>query len=170
MMEFVKSDSMEKCFAEYPMRLYCVNEESDFSMFRTELKELFKVMQYRKDKKELQKFFIENEEYQHLNEETVGAIAIVLNEPEIWRNREMYKSVLGEEEEEYNMCQAMKEWREEERGAERAESVLELLEELGVVPENIKYKIIREADLVTLSKWNKLLIKVDSVEVFISKM
>lgn len=124
MMKFDKADPMEEYFADYPMRLYCVNEEHDFSMFHTELKALFHVMQYRRDKKKLLQVVEEYGEYRHLSEDTLEAIATVMDEPAIWKNRDRYRNE-QDKEEEYNMCQAWKELLEDERNAGRAEGKAE---------------------------------------------
>lgn len=113
---------------DYSMRLYCVTENSDFSMFKTELKELFTVMQHRKNKKQLQKILEENEAYKHLSGETADAIAAVVDLPLAWRNKEMYRNN-QEEKEGYNMCQALREWAEDERNAGRTEGIKEGIKE-----------------------------------------
>ena len=48
----------------------------------------------------------------------------------------------------------------------KAESILELLEELGPVPEELRKKIMDERDLNTLKGWLKLAAKTSSVENF----
>ena len=60
--------------------------------------------------------------------------------------------------------------RREGRKEGRTESILELLEELGNVPEVIKQKITDESDLSILSKWLKLAAKADSIEMFVQEM
>lgn len=46
--------------------------------------------------------------------DTVEAMSIMLHMPEIWDNRENFMRI-NEEREEYDMCQGMREWLEEER-------------------------------------------------------
>ena len=53
-----------------------------------------------------------------------------------------------------------------ERQAGKAESIIELLEELGPVPEELRKKIMKERDAETLKGWLKLAAKVASVEDF----
>ena len=48
----------------------------------------------------------------------------------------------------------------------KAESVIELLEELGPVPEELRKKIMKERDAETLKGWLKLAAKAASVEDF----
>jgi len=48
--------------------------------------------------------------------------------------------------------------------------LLEMLEECGTVPENLKEKILGETDMKTLAFWTRLAAKVESVEEFQEKM
>lgn len=52
----------------------------------------------------------------------------------------------------------------------KIESVFELLEELGLIPIEIKEMISAETNLEQIKKWHKLAAKVDSIEEFIEKM
>ena len=54
--------------------------------------------------------------------------------------------------------------------AGKAESVLELLEDIGTIPEKIREKITGETDPETLKKWHKLAAKSESIDEFVSKM
>ena len=48
--------------------------------------------------------------------------------------------------------------------------ILDLLEELGKIPEELRNKIMGEKDLETLKKWHKLAAKAESMEEFLEKM
>lgn len=48
----------------------------------------------------------------------------------------------------------------------RASAIIELLEELGTVPDDIRDKIMKETDLDILKKWNKAAARADSVAQF----
>ena len=52
----------------------------------------------------------------------------------------------------------------------KAESILELLEESGTVPEELKSRIMKERDSDKLGKWLKAAARTQSIEDFISKM
>ncbi len=56
------------------------------------------------------------------------------------------------------------------RLAGRAESILELLEDCGAVPESLKEQIGEQKDIGVLTRWHKLSAKVDSVEQFMEQM
>ncbi|MBQ8558757.1 MAG: Rpn family recombination-promoting nuclease/putative transposase [Tyzzerella sp.] len=54
----------------------------------------------------------------------------------------------------------------DERMEERSQMIIELLEELGAVPENLQMKIMQEKNSDTLRKWCRLAAKAESVEQF----
>lgn len=72
------------------------------------------------------------------------------------------------------MCSISEEFREEgkQEGRQEAkqESILELLEDLGSIPDEITNKINTECDLKTLSHWLKLAAKSKSIEEFANKI
>ena len=113
MMEFGENESLQKCFADYSMRLFCVNEQSDFQEFHTELRELFQAMSYRKDKEKFLSL-AKDERYAHLTEETWEAIRIMTGQ-EYFKNshKTTYKIMKENGEERYDMCQALQELRED---------------------------------------------------------
>lgn len=52
----------------------------------------------------------------------------------------------------------------------KAENILELLEDLGEIPESTKDKIMKETDFDTLKKWHKLAAKAESIAAFEEEM
>ena len=52
----------------------------------------------------------------------------------------------------------------------KAEAVLELLKELGVVPKSLEETIVNEKDIEVLNKWLKLAAKAESIDAFAKKM
>lgn len=108
------ADSINKLFVDYPMHLYCLNEEDKFDVFHTEIKQLFKAARYRKDKRKLRQLLEEDSEYRHMDEDTLEVLSIMLNAPQLWENKEKYMN-RQEEKEGYDMCQALREWAEDER-------------------------------------------------------
>lgn len=91
-------------FMDYGMRLICVNELEDTSAFTTELKELFAIMAYQKDKPGMRQFLEKHKEYEQLDEETARVIGSVMGVDTFMMNKNRY-----EKEGEYNMCQAIRE-------------------------------------------------------------
>ncbi len=52
----------------------------------------------------------------------------------------------------------------------KAESILELLEELGRIPEDLRQRILSEKNLEILKKWHKTAAKAESLEAFLQSM
>lgn len=126
MMDFGEDvDGMSNLFLDYPLQLFCVNEYECFDMFQTELREVFTALNYRKDMAGMRKLMEENEAYRHLDRDSVRVLSVLLKQPQIWEERNKYMSKNGETEE-YDMCQALRELKEEGRAEGRAE-VLDLL-------------------------------------------
>lgn len=136
---------LDTLFSDYPMHLFCINEESDFSMFHTELRELFTALRYRKDKKGLRKLLQEDEAYRHLEADTVKVMSVMLNAPKIWEDRENYMNRNEEEREEYDMCQALREWIEEER----EDAIAEFAAKAAVEKEELREEV-REEGIMAL--------------------
>ena len=63
-----------------------------------------------------------------------------------------------------------KEGRKEGRLEAKIEDVLELLEDLGNIPEELRKKIKEEQDMQTIKLWLKLSARVESIEQFIEQM
>lgn len=59
---------------------------------------------------------------------------------------------------------------EENKAKGKAESVIELLTDLGLVPENLRKRILSEKDHEILSKWLRLAAKADSMDDFMMQM
>ena len=63
-----------------------------------------------------------------------------------------------------------KKWLAEGVVTGKAQSVMELLEDLGTVPDEIKEKILNEKNPESLNNWLKAAAKADSIEEFLGKM
>ena len=63
-----------------------------------------------------------------------------------------------------------KKWLAEGVVTGKSQSVMELLEDLGTVPDEIKEKILSERNSEILSRWHKAAAKADSIEEFLRKM
>ena len=128
MMEFrAEKDPLREYFADYPANLFCVNEQEEFECFHTELRELLRAMNYRKDKRKFLSLE-KDERYAHLSKETWEAIATMTGRSFFEENMETYKSQNGDQEE-YNMCQALREIREDFFNEGKAEGRAEGREE-----------------------------------------
>ena len=71
MMEFrAETDPLKEYFSDYPTNLFCVNEQKEFECFHTELRELLRAMNYRKDKRKFLSLE-KDERYTHLSKEFI---------------------------------------------------------------------------------------------------
>ena len=114
MMEFdPEEESIQSLFKDYPLTLFCVNEQDGFGEFHSDLKQLFRAMNCRKNKEKMAEL-IRDEAYSHLSEETWEAIAVMTDNAAMLQKKELYKTE-NQEKEEYNMCQALEELMEDKR-------------------------------------------------------
>ena len=156
MMDFGNDDDdMSGLFADYPMRLLCVNEKEDYSVFKTEVRHLFSAMRYRRDKKGLLQLINNNPDYRHVDMDTMEAMSVMLDIPQIWENRDKY--IDNEESEEGNMCQAIRELMEDarndgiEKGIEKGRQQGIEQGRLRMLIELVKQEIVSVKDAVNQS-------------------
>ena len=151
MMNFGECDKelWEQYFANYPMRLLCVNELRDCSEFESSLGELFGLLPYRNDKKKLMEMLQGNPGYQHVDQETAEAISVLMGVEILMENKDKYEQDGG-----YNMCQAMRELLEDSRqeginqGINQGISILiETCQEFGMTKEEIMAKVKQKYEL-----------------------
>ena len=149
MMDFGEdADGMSNYFADYPMRLLCLNEEMDYSVFHTEIRKLFQIMPYRKNKKRLIQLLESSAEYRHMDIEIVETLAVILNDSRIWEDREKY--MIKDKQEEYDMCQAWKELLEDARneGIQKGiQSLIEVCKTLGATWEMVRDALMEKFQL-----------------------
>ena len=113
MLEFNEENKEYKhLVADYHINLVKV-EDLDETLFQTGLRELIGFLKRRNDKEGLKDFMEQDKDrIRKMDEETLDAISVMLNIPD---------SVIGQkeddEEEERDLCKALKEWMEDERNA-----------------------------------------------------
>ena len=151
----------KKNFSDYQMRLYCVNEQQDFQVFHTELRHFFQALAYRKDKEKLKELIDNSTEYQNLSEETFERIVKFLGMSELWKIKDNFKSH-NDERKGYNMCQAIRELRAEEKAIGREEGIEQGIEkgiEQGIEQmglENLEEHRTEETIVGKLIRWFSL--------------
>ena len=79
-------------------------------------------------------------------------------------------SILTEYDEEKVLADIGQERYEDGKAEGKAESILELLEEGGDVPEELRDVILSETNIETLKRWLKLAARADSIKTFKSQM
>lgn len=109
-----EEDVFRTIFNDYPLRLYCLNEADNLEMFHTEVRQLFCALQYRKDRAGLRRLLESDSAYRHLDRDTLEAMTVLLKMPAVWERKDRIMNK-KEGREEYDMCQAVREWAEEER-------------------------------------------------------
>lgn len=186
MMNFGKDRELwEDWFADYPVRLVCMNEWKDCNLFRTPLRELFRMLPYRRDKAGLFGLLEQYPEYSKLDKDTADILGQLMGVDNFVKNMEKYK-----EEETYNMCQALRELMEDSRNeglktglrlgkregmAEglaqaRTEDILEILNQTGRIPRKLQTQIRNERDLEVLMRWLKTAAQATTIDEFKRKM
>ncbi len=113
MMDFGgEAEVWRSCFQDYHMILFCAGEQTDLSVFHTELKLLLEVLCLRQNKEEMDKLWI-REEFSHVRWETAETIAVMTDSTELLEKLE--QQIKDHEGGEYNMCLAMEELRRDWR-------------------------------------------------------
>lgn len=78
--------------------------------------------------------------------------------------------MLFENFEAYDVQETRRISRAEGKAEGKAEAILELLSDLGKIPETVKEDILQEKDLSLLTKWLKTAARAESVEQFLEVM
>ena len=121
-------------------------------MFHSELRELFYALKYRGDRGRLLRLFEENDNYRHLSPDTAETMMILLKIPDVWERREEYMS-RKEQREEYDMCQALREWREEGRAEGMAQGLTKgMLEKTTVFVQNMLKRGFSDEEICELAE------------------
>lgn len=117
-------DRARDFFADYPITLFCVNEQDNFRMFHTELREVFTVMNCRRNKKLLYDTLLRDPACRTLDAEALKVVSVILNAPGLWSRRDKYiLKNQTENREEYDMCQAMRELLADAEAAGRKQGI-----------------------------------------------
>ena len=148
MMDFGnREDIYQKIFKDYPLYLYCLNAAQDLQVFHTEVGILFQSLQYRKDRAGLRNIIRQDARYRHVDVDTLETMSVMLNLPSIWKEREKYMEK-NEEREEYDMCQAIREWAEEERS-------IGAKERTNTIVRNMLLRGMTDADIMAIAECDR---------------
>lgn len=156
---------------EYPLHFVDLSNFKHFEYFKTELRPLLELFQRRNNKVEFAEYIRGNAESSKMDEESWHLLSQLTNSKNIKRliqKREKRK------EEKEDMCRALDELIADGVAAGKsqgkAECIVDLLEEYGVVPEDLKEKIFSQTDLAVLKSWHKLAAHVGSIEEFVERI
>lgn len=163
-------DEMKEFVSNYKLNLYDCHEHDSFDEYHTGLRQLFEVIRYGRDKEQLQKIMEENREaYINMDSDTRELLDVMAN---VKFSEEHITMENGKER--YNMLKAFEDMRlegkEEGRLESKIEDIMELLEELGQIPQRVAELIKAEDNPEILRKWLKSAAKSDSIAEFEANM
>jgi len=99
---FGHNDKLKQYVPNYQINLIEVDNIEHLEQFQTDLKEVFGMMQCRKDKNKLLNYINQNKDYfQHVDADTFVAIE------ELLQSNKIMKELIKEDEEEVDMCKAL---------------------------------------------------------------
>ena len=111
-------------------------------------------------------------DFLHYIERTDERSALEAGSERIWKIHSCVQRIRSSEEMGVKYMQAWEEKaleRLEGKAEGKAEAVLELLEDLGRIPEELRNEIMAETDLDRLKIWNKLAARCGTIEEFCQK-
>lgn len=130
MMGFEGNEKLRELFCDYSMHLVCVSEIENCEDYRSDLRDVFRLLKYRGDKEKMYAAVKERDEYRHLSEDTYDVLALLLGDSRLPMKKE--KVYLGEEGG-YDMCQALTELYEDWKNEGIEEGERRLLELGGML-------------------------------------
>lgn len=168
--ENIPEEIREK-IADYPVYVLDVRHFSESEQLKSDARVVFGFLQRQNDIRLLRKYMEENkEEFSDLQEDAYDMISILSNSKELIECKEEFIEGEGK----YNMCEAIKQMKEEGKlegkGLGKAEAILELLEMSGKVSEERKQKILSQKDGKILSRWLKKAVKTENIEEFFGNL
>ena len=163
-------DEMKEFVSNYKLNLYDCHEHDTFDEYHTGLRQLFEVIRYNKDKEQLKRVIEKNKEaYSSIDSETRELLDVMANVKISEENKTMESG-----KERYNMCKAFEDYRlegkEEGRLESKIEDIMELLEELGQIPQRIVELIKAEDNPDILSRWLKSAARAENIAEFEANM
>lgn len=103
---FLQNDKLRKYICNYHINLIDINKPTDINRFKTDLQQIFGMLQCRKNKERMKDYFHENKAYfQNIDINTCTAFAEMLHSQELKR----HIITLANGKETVDMCQALDE-------------------------------------------------------------
>lgn len=153
---FAMSDpQILKYVNDYHLHLIVPNEITDFSKFRTSLREVLEIIKASDDREKMKEVLEGNPRYKDLENEAVSAINVFTG----------LKVPVNQKERKTDMCKA---W-EDQKCIGMAEGTIDLLEDIGKPSSELRNLIMGQTDLEVLRNWHKLAARAKSVEEFEQK-
>lgn len=180
MMDFDRADpemalEIQKLVPEYPLHILDLSCFQHFEYFKTELEPFFSLYQKKNRKKEFVEYLRNREVSQKMDEESWDILCELINSRELKQLTQQMKKGKDREEEmscafDEFMYEEREEAKREGKKAGKAESIIDLLEEHGTVPDDLKKEIFAQKDLMVLKDWLKMAVKASGIEDFASRM
>lgn len=168
-------EELRKLAADYPIYVLDVRRFNGVENLETDVRLVFGFLQRQDNPEQLRKYIQANQAgFSDMQEDAYDMLSTLSKSKEL-------DNVMKEKEEEggIDMCEALRQWRKEaiEEGISQgmtdgmikgaAQSVIELLEMKGSVPEEIKEKIFAQRDRALLSQWHKNAAVSENLEAFL---
>lgn len=163
-------NELRKLLPEYPIHFLDLSKFEHLEYFQTELRPLLELFQKRNNKDEFAGYIKENEKSWNMDDESWHMLGRLIDSNKI---RSLIQKSEQRKGEDGRMCKALDnlvaegEFKGELRG--KAEFVLDLLEEYGIVPDSIKEAILKQADASVLKEWHKLAVHAESIDDFVKR-
>ncbi|MCM1118292.1 MAG: hypothetical protein NC543_02930 [bacterium] len=117
---------LERLVPECPLHILDLNQENDYSGFRTSLRTVFELYACRTDKKRFREYVESHEECRHLDEETYAVIGQMVRSEELLE----VANDRGKAKEERDMCKAIKDLIADGRAEERTAIIGSVMQKL----------------------------------------
>lgn len=157
---------LEKYLPNYKINLIHAENIGDTNVFDSCLQQIFDMLKCRNNKKKLYQYVKDNREKLLKMDRVELTAAMVL----MGEQKRLVRMMETEKEGTFSMCKAIddliEDGRTEGRTEGRAVSVIELLENLGMVAAELKSLILEQKDTEILRKWLHIAAKADSIEAF----
>lgn len=163
----VLGSEFRKLVPEYPLHFLDLTNFQHFEYFKTELRPLLELYQKRNSKEKFLEYMNDSEKYKDMDEESWYLLSQLTNSKSI---RNLIQRREQEEREEGSMCKALDDLIADGKAEGKAEAIIELLEEHGDVPNELRNRIFTPNDLLLLSQWHKIAAHVSSVEEFVCQI
>lgn len=157
----------KKLIPKYPLHFLDLSSYKHFEYFRTELRPLFELYQKRNRKDDFINYIRENESHWKMDDESWHVLDSMIDAKSI---KSLIKTRDKRKGESRKMCKALDDLIEESiikgKAMGQAESIIDLLAELGPVPEDVKKDIFSQTDTSVLQSQLKLAAHAKSIDEF----
>ncbi|MCM1125827.1 MAG: Rpn family recombination-promoting nuclease/putative transposase [Lachnospiraceae bacterium] len=176
MMDFGERDAylgkeLQKLVPEYPLHFLDLTDFKHFEHFQTELRPLLELYQKRNRKEEFIEYLKDERNCINMDDESWHLLSNLTRSKGI---KKLVQEKSRKEEGSRIMCRAMDEWEADciakGRTEASAEYIIDLLEDYGEVPDELKNRVFSQNDLSLLGRWHKLAARAGSIEEFVSQI